>query len=130
MAKRQAALVLIDPQIPEDHFLMEGIDTSVSGPHFSVNEVAKFFFARTPHWIRKMERTDILVLDGERVGRRRTAKGARTYLLEDIEKMAHALAAKSNINHEELRRILHLVRLCAQQHKHLNAELKPVGGPK
>ena len=133
MTKGAQVLVLKDPALPEDHFIMEGIDTSAKGPYFSITEMAKVFFGKSDHWVRKMERLDALVLDGEEVGRRRTEKGARTYLLEDVEKMAHALASKPisskekmTLSPEELRRVLHMVRLCAQQHKYLTNEGKPV----
>lgn len=55
-----------DPRIDPDHLIFEGKDTlrpyqtkkgepKIRGPIFTVSEMAKFFFARTNHWIRWLE---------------------------------------------------------------------------
>lgn len=56
-------VVLADTKIDPDEFMLAGIDTS-SEPRFTVSEVAKFFFARSAHWIRWRERRSFFVLDG------------------------------------------------------------------
>jgi hypothetical protein len=102
-------VVLTDSRLPTDRFILDGIDVTRE-PMFTVSEVAKVFFARSPHWIRWRERKDYFVLDGERVGGQRTDEGARRYNLADIEKMAHALAEKGAINGAQLTNALLLVQ--------------------
>lgn len=46
--------LLADPDIDLDKLMLEGIDTS-AGPIFSVSELSRFFFARSPHWVRWLE---------------------------------------------------------------------------
>ena len=58
-------VALADKNIDPDKFILEGIDTSAE-PRFTVSEVAKFFFARSAHWIRWRERRSYFVLDGDR----------------------------------------------------------------
>lgn len=100
--------VITDEGIPEDHLIFEGVDVT-EGPHFTISEVAKFFFGRSPHWIRWRERGGKFVFDGEQVGTQRTPKGARLYDLADVEKMAHALAEGDHIDATQLSNILKLV---------------------
>jgi hypothetical protein len=57
------ALAVTDSRIDPDRFILADIDTS-AGPLFTVSEVAKFFFARTAHWVRWRERRSFFVLDG------------------------------------------------------------------
>ena len=108
MAKETPTVFLVDPELPADHLILDGIDTSRE-PRFSVSEVAKFFFKRNSHWVRWAERKGIFVFEGEDVGTGRTESGSRVYALADIEKMAHALAAKDLITQAQLSFILHLV---------------------
>lgn len=111
-------LVVTDARLDQDTFMLEGLDTS-EGPHFSVSEVAKFFFARSPHWIRWRETKDDFVLDGRVVGNRRTEEGARYYTLSDVEEMAHALAHHGAINGSQLHLALTLVQAEARLHGYL-----------
>lgn len=94
-------VVVTDPRIPTDRYIFEGIDVSRE-PVFSISEVSKFFFARSPDWIRWRERKGFFVLDGQDVGGYRTEEGARRYSLSDVEKMAHSLAEKEAINGAQL----------------------------
>lgn len=102
-------VVVTDSRLPTDKFILEGIDVARE-PVFTVSEVAKVFFARSPHWVRWRERKGFFTLDGEDVGGQRTDEGARRYNLADIEKMAHALAEKGAINGAQLTNALLLVQ--------------------
>lgn len=106
-------IVVSDSRLPTDQFILEGIDVSRE-PVFTVSEVAKMFFARSPHWIRWLERKGQFVLDGEDVAGHRSEEGARRYDLADIEKMAHALAEKGSINGAQLTNALLLVQVEAK----------------
>lgn len=106
-------IVITDPRLPSDHFILEGLDVSRE-PVFTVSEVAKVFFGRSPHWVRWRERKGFFILDGEEVGTHRTDEGARRYTLADVEKMAHALAQKEAINGAQLANALLMVRTCAK----------------
>lgn len=113
MVDDKAKVELRDPELDPDRFLMEGIE--VGPPWFSVSEVGKFFFARSPHWIRWREEKGFFTLDGVAIGTTRTKKnvkggaGQRRYNLADVEKIGHALAEKGAIDGNQLRRTLHLV---------------------
>lgn len=60
--------VLADPAIDLDKMMLDEIDTS-AGPLYSVSEMARFFFARSPHWVRWLETCDYKVPDPDREGR-------------------------------------------------------------
>lgn len=107
--KLDPVLLVPDPVSP-DHLLFQGIDTSFQ-PLFSVAEASKFFFGRRAQWLRIQEWAGKLVLDGERIGNTRTSKGARTYNLSDIEKMAFALFEHKAITWNELRWALALLNI-------------------
>ncbi len=87
-------------------------------PNYTVSEVAKFFFALGPHWLRwryHPSRSDrfpegYFVLDGEKLEEKRTPHGTRYYTLPDIERMAHALAANGVLDGEKLVLIVELLR--------------------
>ena len=116
MAARMATeTVLVDDRLDPDRLILEGIDVS-EGPHFSVGNVSTFFFARSPHWIRWLERKGQLVLDGKPVGDSRSERGARYYTLADVELIAHALAENRAINAAQLRLALMMVRLQAEMY--------------
>lgn len=104
-------------------------------PHFSVQEVAKFFFGNGPDWLRWRMRPDdkrikhedgtvevvhgkypegYFVLDGEVMEFKRTSAGARYFTLADIERMAHALAQGDHIDGAQLTNITVLVKTCAK----------------
>lgn len=101
-------VVVSDSRLPADRFIFDGIE--VSEPVFTVSEVAKFFFARSSHWIRWRERQGHFTLDGVDVGGHRTEGGARRYTLSDIEKMSHALAQARVINGSQLTNTLLLLQ--------------------
>lgn len=114
----------LETDIPADKFMLDGIDTSEK-PTYSVAEVAKMFFGRSPHWIRWRERKGWIELDGEKVATERTEVGARRYTLTDIEKMAHALAQTGAIDPEQLHNALRVVQYQARIYGYLPPELVP-----
>lgn len=101
-------MVISDTRLDPDHFITDGID--LSEPTFSVGDVARFFFARSAHWIRWRESLGHLTLDGEPVAQDRNEDGARTYNLRDVEMMAHALMENKAINGQQLHIALLLVQ--------------------
>lgn len=119
-------MVVVNSDLRADGFIFEGIDTSVKsddpdkpGPTFTVSEVAKVFFGRSPHWVRWRERKGFFTLDGEDVSGHRTETGARSYTLGDIEQMAHALAQNGAINGTQLNLALVLLKTSGQVHGYL-----------
>lgn len=108
-------IVIADPNLDPDKLLFEGVDTS-KGPAFSVGEVAKFYFARSPSWLRDHESKGNLVIAGEPefTPRRRVSRNARFFYLEDIERVAHALTYNNVITGARLRTVLVLLRAEAQ----------------
>jgi hypothetical protein len=112
-------LLVIPDRIDPRKMMMEGLDDS-EGPHYSVTEVAKVFFARSNHWLRDLERKGRLVLDGAPVGQHRTKSGARTYGLVDVEQVAHALAQNGAIDGRQLQGALVIVNIQAQIYGILN----------
>lgn len=88
-------------------------------PTYTVNEVAKFFFARSAAWMRSSERKATLdqqpLVDflGRGAGER------REYTLYDIERVAHAFAAGALISGERLRIALRLLQLEAHLWRYL-----------
>jgi hypothetical protein len=104
-------VVITDLNLDPDHLLFEGIDTS-QYPHFSIGEVAKIFFAKSPSWLRGQETAGKFSIQGEDVFlvRRRVAKHARYFCLEDIELMVHALAFNRVINGVRLRTTLTVLK--------------------
>lgn len=113
-----AQFILTDTRLPADKFILEGVDVSEE-PLFAISEVAKMFFARSPHWIRWRERKGDFNLDGEDVSGGRTQTGLRKYTLADIEKIAHALAEKGAINGAQLNTVLLLVQTEARLWGHI-----------
>jgi hypothetical protein len=99
---------------PEDRLYFEDVDTTViegrndaegnplAGPLFSVSEVAKVFFGKTPHWIRWLEGQGRTTLEGRPVATTRTEHGSRQYTLADIELLAHALHENDAIDMAQL----------------------------
>lgn len=112
-------------------------------PHFSVQEVAKFFFGNGPDWMRWRMRPDdkkvkgpdgkylrnpdgsfviekgeypegYFVLDGKKIEPKRTEAGARYFTLADVERMAHALAQGGHIDGAQLTNIVVLVKTVAK----------------
>lgn len=85
-------------------------------PTYTVQEAAKFFFGKSPDWLRwRTKKTadnpdGFFVLDGEPLPDHRTDAGFRYYTLHDIEKMAHALAQNNGIDGGTLQAIITMVR--------------------
>lgn len=105
-------VILHDSGIPSDRFILQGIDVSEK-PIFNVSEVGKIFFARSANWMRWVDKSGYLYLDGEYVGGFRhdgTANGYRRYTLSHVERMAHALAAREVIDSVQLIQALRLVQ--------------------
>ncbi len=98
---------LIDPEIDFTKPIFTDIDTTV-GPRFSTAEVAKFFFGRSPHWMRWRERSGMFTLDGESIQPERSSN-IRSYTLSDIERLCHALAQHGAIDALQLRLALRLL---------------------
>jgi hypothetical protein len=136
-AKDQKPIVVVKDtslRAGPDGFICGGLDVSLK-PHFTVSEVAKFFFARSPHWVRWRQDKGYFVLDGKKVGQHRKvpkqdangdpildekdqpvfeivnggSKGARIYTLADVEQMAYALAEREAITGSKLQQVLRLV---------------------
>jgi hypothetical protein len=100
-------------------------------PHYSVQEVAKFFFGRTADWLRwrylSDEKTDkktgeitpakhpdgYFVLDGVPLEPKKSLTGYRWYTIADVERMAHALAQNGAIDGWQLDNIVNLVKAAA-----------------
>jgi hypothetical protein len=82
-------------------------------PTFSVQEVGKAFFGRSPGWVRAQLRTQVEV-DGEMFRLERKPGGDRYFRLYDIERWAHGLAAAGRINGRHLELVIHVVRTNAR----------------
>ena len=109
----QPTVIIADAYIDPDRFIFDGVDTT-SYPTWTVGETSKIFFAKSPEWLRSQERRDRFVIPGEEpvVPKRRVARDARFFCLEDIEKIAHCLAYHGVISGAQLR--ITLVMLKAQ----------------
>lgn len=120
----------LNPPDPEERFWVydEMCELDKSGfpkPNYSIQEAAKFFFARTSDWLRWREKPNpdagypegYFILDGEKLQGHRTRAGNRRYTLADIERMAHALAENSAISGYELTIIIMLVKWQARLYK-------------
>lgn len=113
-AEEAEPIVLTDAKIDPDHFILEGIDTSAIPLRYSVSEIGKVFFARTPHWVRWLYRQEKVFLDGKPVAMTKTEKGSRVYTLSDVEQFTHALAQNGAISGQQARHALALVAIEAQ----------------
>lgn len=119
---------LITDRVPLDKLLEE--------PRYSISECAKFFFARSAHWIRHQESIDnayfdpetpedkrpdrpAFVLDGERLTFHYTAHGSRHYTLADVEHMAHALAQNYRIDGSMLNNVLTIVEAQCRLYRYI-----------
>ena len=119
MSESDLPIIGVDPET----FMLNGVDTD-KGPLYTVSEMAKFFFARSNHWVRWLEtqKKMILVLadDTQReIGNRRNDKAARIYTLSDMEEVAHALAQHRAISGEQLCLALAAVKAQAQMFNYL-----------
>jgi hypothetical protein len=120
----QPTIVIGDAAIDPDKWLFshqfEPVKPgSTVRPTYNVTEVAKFFFARSPAWMRNNERKAALdnVPLTEVLGR--GAGERREYTLYDIERIAHSFAQSGFINGERLRIALRLLQLEAHCWRYL-----------
>lgn len=79
-------------------------------PHYTVSEVSRWFFGKTPHWLRWLDREGHLVLDGEPIGHRESERDARSYNLAEIERIAYALHGSGHIARSRFILVLLLVQ--------------------
>lgn len=110
------SVVLVPDRLDPARYVMDGIDTTETGPFYTIGEMTKFFFARSAAWYRSLESKGRLVLDGEPISVGRTNKGARVFQLEDVEHIAHALTQAGIIDARRLQVVLHLVLLQTSLH--------------
>lgn len=132
MPAQPEPLIVAEPEMlvqPGRRFLLDDgmFATDRKGlltPHFSVQDVAKFFFGNGPDWLRWRMRADnergrpdgYFLLNGKPLEFKRTEAGARYFTLADVEKMAHALAQEGGIDGLQLNYIVTLVKTCAKVH--------------
>lgn len=115
---------IVDPRLDSEQMIFEGINTD-AGPVYPVSEMARFFFARTNHWIRRLEAHGQMTKiedDGSvvSIGVRRAEKtNGRIYTLSDIEEVAHGLAANGSISGTQLRQTLILLKVQGEMYKYL-----------
>lgn len=120
MSEKPQIVLAADKRLPTDKFILEGLDVSRQ-PLFTISEVAKFFFGRTTHWLRWREP---FMLDGKEVGTRRTETHARVYALDDVEKMAHALAEAGDLTGDRFEGCLLAVEAVAKVWGYLSTDEK------
>lgn len=89
---------------PDELLFPNGVPATAEQPRLTTKEVATIFFARSPHWLRALERMWPKGQGPARVGR--TEAGARAYTLADIEAIAHAAAQAGRIDMKRLRAII------------------------
>lgn len=118
-----------------DDSMFEKDEKGMFTPRFSVQEIAKTFFAQSSDWLRWRMRPDkpnkqgevrfpegFFVLDGKPLKFKRLISDskdpnhqtARYFTLADIERMAHALAQQGIIDGLRLGNILTMLRCCAR----------------
>lgn len=124
------SVIVNDPQLMPgpSGMILEGIDTRLK-PVYSIGEVSKVFFARSTYWLRWAERKGYFTLDGHAVGDRRKLgadeivhggiAGTRTYCLNDIEEMAHALISHGAISGGKFRAILYMIANQARLYEYI-----------
>jgi hypothetical protein len=107
----------------DDDMLRED-DNGLLIPHYTVQETAKVFFARSADWLRWRSRPSLpkhphgfFVLDGMPLEPKRTAAGARYYTLADVERMAHALAQNDALDGLTLTKIIMIIKWQARLYK-------------
>lgn len=64
-----ASIVVTDPRLPVDKFILDAVEERELGrleeaPRFTVSEIAKVFFGKSPHWVRWREKKGFFILDG------------------------------------------------------------------
>ena len=107
---RSVDRVVIESEgVDPERLMFDTVDTSV-GPTFTTGEVAKFFFARSVHWLRWHERKGDLVLDGVPIVIERDKSNIKRYTLGDVEKIAHALTTNGLITPMHLIQSLRVLR--------------------
>lgn len=122
MSGTEPTLLFSEVGLDPDRLIFEGIDTT-RYPTFSVGETAKFFFARSASWLRTQDNAGKFITEDEGfVVRRRVAKNARFFCLEDIEKMAHALATNGQISTARLRIVLSQLKIQGRLWEYIGGE--------
>lgn len=117
--------VVIEQEDLPSELMLDGVDTS-GGPTFEPAEVAKIFFALSPHWIRWREGQGHMTYQGKIVGAR-NERGARYYDLAAIERMIYALLEHDAITAERGLRALNIVRDIALVHGYIVFDEPPLG---
>lgn len=122
--------VMTDARIDPDRLMLAGVDMNPKQSKkplvFTVSEMAKFFFARSKHWVRWQEQHGKMIYTDPETGETRPVGIARTettsgrvYNLADVEEIAHGLAQQGVISGTQLRHTLHLVKVRAQMEGYL-----------
>lgn len=98
------------------------ISDDMDGPQFTVNEVARIFFARTQHWLRYHEKQGDFKRDGEDMIIARTSvnrkggSGDRRFYLSDVEWICHAFFENNVITEETFFIALEIIWMMALQY--------------
>ena len=116
MGRLTPTIIIGDVGIDPDKFLFPR-QIIGKAPTFTVSEVAKFFFARSPSWLRELERK--ATLDGKPFSDRGQHGVERRYTFYDIERLAHAFAESNFITGERLRLALKVLRVEAAMWRYL-----------
>lgn len=121
-----------EPDLAAEPTIVHPDPVKIYRPHFSVQEVAKIFFAKSPDWLRWRSRgaegypDGYFVLDPNDPAKRtklepkRTDAGARYYTLADVEKMLHAAYQNGAIEGFELAAGIYIVKWMARLHGKLD----------
>lgn len=108
-------------------------DPSWYDPSFVISEVSRFFFARSASWLRGHIWRGRLLLDGQLIQPPRDPDtGYQRWRLYDVELTAHALAQGGFLKVDQLRMVIGLVKLVAQNYNYLllspiENRIEPVG---
>jgi hypothetical protein len=98
----------------------EMYDPSLGEPSYVAHEVARIFFARSVHWLRKHVWEKHLILDGEpMIIPRDEHSGYLRWRLYDVERTAYALMQNGYLKVEQLQLAIGIVKLVAQNYKYL-----------
>lgn len=105
-----AHFVLHEAGIDPDRLMFQSI-THDSGLSFTTSEVAKIFFARSTSWMQVHEESGNFrsPQGGWVVDPARTPSGRRLWGLDDIERLAHALAQNGVIKAAKLVAVLKII---------------------
>lgn len=95
-------------------------DQRLGEPGYVAHEVARVFFARSVHWLRKHVWERHLILDGvPLLIPRDEHSGYLRWRLYDVERTAHALVQNGHLQVEQLQRAIGIVKLVAQNYNYL-----------